>query len=514
MNNPKPIRPTPDLISRLPKREAEAKEKREAEAKEKREAKEAWDRKERDRRYASIDEMLKKHPKMTSGEDRKIVARNLGEILTRFEREGKGRKEAVLRAAHMGEKGNSTKQLYHYVLSGPTSPEKRIARLVKRTDGYIKIAKTAADIAGWDKQDVLVDLFRRSSYGSDTPTPASDLPDYLFDLNDILDRLSNWLVRDTRIQWYYETLRKSHVCDDWGNFVVALPVWSVPDTYGRSPADYGKAIPGIRLYRLLSAELPVEFVSSQKLDRWDSSGDEPPPGATIEHLTFRRYFDIRLGLAPIGASGSIRPVFDQRRVDELWQVRERTNSDEGNESIEEWRAYATGAPTTEWSPGDIHRALDPPVAIVEQLDDSFDELGLEGGWTRCATLDHESIPANEFFEGMRGSPLNEVEARLLAVQDQFVEEVDPLTCKKYLHRKIDERIECDWNVVWSALMCPADIIAARIESAFHLKEIENRLDGLLRQEIERRCSLLDACLEHRKRLIDANKAKLFSRWDV
>jgi hypothetical protein len=77
----------------------------------------------------------------------------------------------------------------------------------------------------------------------------------------------------------------------------------LPDNSGHSPAVYGKAIPGVRLYRVLRAELPVEFVSSQKMDSSESSGDEPPPGATIERLTFRRYFDVHLGLAPVGGSG-------------------------------------------------------------------------------------------------------------------------------------------------------------------------------------------------------------------
>ncbi len=105
----KSVRPTTDLMSQLLPQE-------------KRNAAQAWDRKTRERRWAAIDVELKKNPKMTRAEDRKSVATNLGEILDSFEREGKGRKEAVVRAANMGVPGDSTKQLYRYVL--PRSPSR------------------------------------------------------------------------------------------------------------------------------------------------------------------------------------------------------------------------------------------------------------------------------------------------------------------------------------------------------------------------------------------------------
>ncbi len=335
------------------------------------------------------------------------------------------------------------------------------------------------------------------------------MPDYLSNFYfNVLHELSDRLVRQTRIQWYYETLRKSPVWDDWGNFCVDQPVSPLPDNSGHSPAVYGKAIPGIRLYRVLCPERPVEFVSSQKMDFWESSGDEPPPGATIERLTFRRYFDVHLGLAPVAGSGSIRLVFDQRRVDELWQVQKPADPDEGVEAIERWRAYAFGA-SAEWSPSDFHGAFDPPVTILERLDHAFDELGLFGGWIRFTTLD-QNLP-DELFEGDGHS--NEGDALFLAVRDQFIEEVEASTCKKYLDKKIDERIKCNWRSASTALMCPVDTIAARIESAFFSDEIETCLDELLRQEIERRCSLLDACLKRRASLIDEKIAKLFSRWE-
>lgn len=475
----------------------------------KRDAAESLDRKRRERRHAAIKASLNKNPKMTRPEDQKIVATNLGEILDRLEHGGRGKKEAVLRAANMGEDGDSTKQLYWYTLpTGCPAPEKRISTLVKRLAGYVKLAQIAADMAGWDERGILIELFRGSTYDASGPVP--DLPDYIFALDEIFDGLNSWLARKTKIQWYYEMLRKFPVWDDWGNFVVNQATSPLLDDSGHSPAFYGKAIPGIRLYRFLCAELPVEFAS----DRGESFGDDPndpPPRGAIEHLTLQHYFDVRLGLAPVDASGNIRLVFDQRRVIELWQVQEPAKP--------KWRAYAPISfpfkrklrrnVMAKWSGMDFHGAFDPPTAIVDEIDDTFDEIGLFGGSIRFPTLKNDSIPPNELFE----RAISEDDALLRACQDQFVDEVEPSTCKQYLDRKMDECIRCNWNLLSRPLECPADTIAARIESAFHYDEIEDRIDTLLQKAIEDRCSLLDRCLERRNTLIAEEKQKLFSRWD-
>jgi hypothetical protein len=108
--------------------------------------------------------------------------------------------------------------------------------------------------------------------------------------------------------------------------------------------------------------------------------------------------------------------------------------------------------------------------------------------------------------------LNRDEAVLRAIQDQIVEEVEPSTCKKYLDKKIDEYIRCNWRVLMMPLECPADTIAAVIESALYSDDIADRLDTLLEKEIEHRCSVLKLCLERRDNVIAENKQKLFSRW--
>jgi hypothetical protein len=496
----------------------------------KRAAAETWDRKRRERRCAAINASLDKNPKITRPEDRRIVATNLGEILDRLESGGRGKKVAVLRAANMGEDGNSTKQLYNYTL--PRSPtmsstlEKRLSKLVKRVDGYVKLAQTAADLAAWDEREILIDLFRGSTYDAEASGPVPDLPDYLFALDEILDRLKSWLVKQTDIQWYYETLRKYPVWDEWGNFDVGCPILPPPDNSGGSSIFYGKAIPGITLFRFLCSELPVEFVSKEKFDpdSWNSD-DEPPPEAHIEQLTFRHYFDVRLGLAPVGKSGNIRFVFDQRRVSELWQVQEAANPDEGTEAIETWRAYAPisfrprssfrkragRGVSAGWSPSDFYGAFDPRPTIVER--DSYDEIGLFGGWIRFTSLDTDSVPPNEMFENIADSNASEDDDLLRSFQDQFIEEVEPSTCKKYLDMEINDHIQCKWTLLPIPLECPANTIAARIESALYSDDAENRLETTLQKAIADRCSLLNICIERRNGSIAERKEKLFSRWE-
>jgi hypothetical protein len=163
-----------------------------------------------------------------------------------------------------------------------------------------------------------------------------------------------------------------------------------------------------------------------------------------------------------------------------------------------------------WSPWDFYGAFDPPATIVQQADDSFDELGLFGGWIRFTTLDRDTMPPNELFQDATDHNISEHDALSRAIQDQFIDEVGPATCKRYLDKAIDEHIECKWDLLQAPLECPANTVAARIESAFYSDE--NRLDTSLQKAVEGRCSLLDLCLERRDGILAENRRKLFSRW--
>src|SRR5262249_778216 len=180
-------------------------------------------------------------------------------------------------------------------------------------------------VADWDKKEILIELFQGSSYDDSTQALGSlpELPEYLFSMRDILDRMKDWLVRNSEIEWYFETLRKHPVVDEWGNFIVDQRTWAERSLVSseRYPSlvppllwleHYGKAIPGIPLYRTLGSEFPIEFAFGDF-----DFGSEGPPDDVVEQGIFRRLFEVRLGLAPVSASGKIDLVFDQRRFDEI-----------------------------------------------------------------------------------------------------------------------------------------------------------------------------------------------------
>lgn len=400
------------------------------------------------RRWAAIDAALSINPKMTHIEDKKIVAKNLWQILEDFEREGHGKKEAVLRDANMGEKGNSTKQLFNYTLP-PNALEKRIDRLVKRTDKYRVLAEMAAKKATWDEKEVLIELFKGSSYDASEhgSEPVPNLPDYLFAIDGILQRLKDWLIRETRIEWYYQTLRKEVVWDDWGNFIYGLPVYlfddSVTSSNGPPTIMYGKAIPGVILHRVLGAELPVDFVSGRALE--DPFDDEPPPDLPVEHLKFRRFFEIRLGLAPVGPTGRIGLVFDQRRVDELCSEKERCAYADIYFIPKAFRHKDDSY--SKWDNHDLFGPLSPPVAVYAKSeifsasdslnkDDAYSKKDPFNGWLRFESAVDDSVPPYELSVDPNKSGLTHEEISDGVIQDQWVEEVDPLTCNKYLSQKV------------------------------------------------------------------------------
>ena len=478
-------------------------------------SKAAWAKSRQERRCAAIESAIQTKPRMTTKEDRKTVATNLAGILSQFEEATQRKKEEVLRAANMGAPGNSTKQLFNYTLPLDPAPsqtlEKRISKLVRRTDKYRRLAEKAAEIAGWDKRGALIELFRGSSYdvGEGYSGPVGDLPDYVFAVHDILDGMKEWLIKETRIKWYYEQLAKTPVCDAWGNFVFT---WPTQDHVGGLIPYNEMAIPGIVLYRILAAELPIDFAcqSLDELDGYDYDYDEPPPpGVPVEQGTFRRYFEVRLGLAPVGASGKIGLVFDQRRVDEIWSERG-------------WCAYHSmgGAPgerlrTGMWSLGDARGGpQNPPIGVFEH-GDGGDREPLEA-WVRFR---FKAFP-KDFPLELSGDMSTSIAEENLIGQEQFVEEVNPRTCMKYLSKKVNgEKIDCKLGqLVWGASHSPASTIAASIERKLDLDVAAQQdidpLDILMKREVEFRCTLLDTCLERRRRLLEEKKHSLFSRWGL
>jgi hypothetical protein len=202
----------------------------------------------RERRCAAIEAALKKTPRMRD-RDQKIVARHLHDLLEEFQKYTGRKKEEVLRALNIGGSGDSTKQLYNYTLPPDGETEKR--KLTQLTHKYRLIAEKAAEIADWNRKETLIGLFHGSSYDDSTQAFDSLPEEYLFTMYDILDRMKNWLLRNSDIEWYFKTLQEKFVMDYLGNlFIVGAP---------NGFNDYDKAIPGVPLYRILGSEFDIEF---------------------------------------------------------------------------------------------------------------------------------------------------------------------------------------------------------------------------------------------------------------
>jgi hypothetical protein len=438
--------------------------------------------------------------------DQKIVATNLGQILDRAENQNRGAKERILRDLGMGADKDSTKQLFNYTLPRvdtitSVSLEKRVDRLVKRPKNYTRLAQKVSEMMGWEWRDIQIALFRGSSYDCDDPSvPVPELPNYIFELNDLLVGLNDWLVKATRIGWYYETLARWPVCDERGNFIFGARIYPIADTSNGFSSllvarNYPKVVPDILLYRVLRQAFPVDFVhesiddilmKARSEQHWSDTGS-PPPDA-IEHLTFRSYLDVRLGIAPVG-SGRISLVFDQRRIDGLWndeQPRVCFDVGFGPEF------------SSKWEEADVDLfGREPPVDIFASEEDAkFAREQLAQGWFRADS------PGRLYDE---------------PYEEQLREEVNPSTCKKYLGKTITElggwgSVECPWVVygIDLALACPGDTIAAAIEYALYRDDTQ--FDRVLKNEIEHRCSLLESCLERRNQAIEENRARVRLRW--
>ena len=246
-----------------------------------------------------------------------------------------------------------------------------------------------------------------------------------------------------------------------------------------------------------------------RMMRCQASDAEPPSNLPVEHLKFRRYFEIRLGLAPVGASSKIGLVFDQRRVDELWNEKEcrayvpiffrpQSVTKRGRNVIQvgDFMTFMVRSPL--------------PVGVFANYDYDY-------GQRQSAAVGFGLKPTltNQFRHTscrlMPTSPdLTREEYITRAIQDQWVEEVDPLTCKKYLSQKIGAIV----SSLSTAVESPAGTLASRIEENLYSEDEDDRFDTLLKREVEHRCSLLEDCREQRRRLVDENKRKLFSRWDI
>jgi len=315
--------------------------------------------------------------------------------------------------------------------------------------------------------------------------------------------------------------------DEWGNFIVDQHTQSEQNLVAseRYPslfpfqwlAEYGKAIPGIPLYRTLDSEFPIEFAFD------DDFGSEGPPDDVVEQGIFRRLFEVRLGLGPVGASGKIDLVFDQRRFDEIWvaeELRCNVNLHFIPPSLEPHSKRSRSKYQRSWS-GEIDTFnFESPVGVYSSAEAWKKICGGGECWMRDEPLDDESTPAYEtpayeltddIEPSAASSPKSREEFYDRALSDQFIEAVDPKTCRKYLGRQ--ERLQCSVELSLPIITeAPWGTIAAQIEANLDLEDDEKRIDTLLMNTVRQHCVMLEECLERRRGLINKRKHKLYARY--
>jgi hypothetical protein len=215
-------------------------------------------------------------------------------------------------------------------------------------------------------------------------------------------------------------------------------------------------------------------------------GEGPPDDVVVEQGIFRRLFEVKLGLDPVGASGKIDFVFDQRRIDEIWvaeELRCNVNLHFTPPSLVPHSNQSRSKYQRSWSSEiDTFKPFDSPVGVYSSAEASEKFCGGPDCWIRHEPLDDESTPAYELRDEIEPSaaspPKSLKEFYDRALSDQFIEAVDPKTCRRYLGRQ--ERLQCSVEFPLPIITEePWGTIAAQIEANLDLGDDEKRIDTLL-----------------------------------
>jgi hypothetical protein len=125
-------------------------------------------------------------PRLRSA-DQEIVAHALYGLLEQIEKDHRISKAEVMREAHLGGDGDSTKHLSQYAIPKGGSPK----RLRKKAGSYAKLARAAAKLSGLDEDEVLMEVFGQASFWSSMGArePAEEYEELATRLRYIMMRL-------------------------------------------------------------------------------------------------------------------------------------------------------------------------------------------------------------------------------------------------------------------------------------------------------------------------------------
>ncbi|AWM23755.1 hypothetical protein [Sinorhizobium fredii] len=464
---------------------------------------------------------------MNDDADRLLVAKNLFRILQRFEQETGQRKVDVVRAANIGSEEDSTKRLEYYTIDPdkPTS-SKRVEKLARRIRNYKKLARKAAELANWEWHDILIDLFQGSSFFPDSEDPGL-YGTHIRILHRLLDTMGEWLRRKTAIDWYFAKLRELPLFDEWGNFIVNDdPICTVLQNRAVAVGDpwlfLNLTIPSVRLYRQLIESQPVDFGSGEGLPDDLRYDDEPPEMVVVQRLEFRSYREVRLGIAPQSWSRPPEIVFEERLICELWE----------QDNLRGWLPYSPDGPGSEWTQMEYHLRL-PAVDVypdIRSAENAVERYKL--CWVRDA-----SRKSGRGHQSRKSSFLRDRNTEGATFSfgpvKQFVQRAGLKNCARFLDvsRGDTSKLDLTSFAFGTVYESPPNTVAAALEIDLYAGmdeaeaggaseedddqiEFPLRVDLRLKQEIDRRCGLLERCWEERNVLLDRQRQDLLARWGL
>lgn len=453
-----------------------------------------------DQTFAALERETESRPKMDQS-DRPVVASNLHRILARFETQAGRKKIDVVRALHMGSDTASTKKLYNYTISSASDKQDK---LISDVINYKAFAQKAAELAGWNKKQTIIDLFKNSSYSGIAANHSNNYADFS-DIVHMLHKMTHWLRRHTEIDGYYRDLASLPLHTEEGDFAVntvtddnlpqhiekGMPVWLY----------FSTAIPSISLYRRRLITVPVNFVSGTNLPVEQRFEDVPPSTVGSRTLEYRRYLQVRLGIAPLDKSLDPQPVFDLRTTTELWDAEEFVAT----------IPYGV-PPERNWTLVEFRTAPFPDVAAYDDRNDAEKAHIHDGiGWFRVP----RGVALSTLTAGAEDWPT--FEKRWVQAFDQLVEEVDALSCARHLGRRLDATIESSlYRYPSRPFKSPPNTIASLLESNLYDRgdsPDNGSVDLILKQNIERRFQAMKTAVERRGQLVDTHRKELDDFWD-
>jgi hypothetical protein len=468
-------------------------------------------------RAQRIEENLKREPRLKTVGQRRIVGRNLWNILDRIESHHGKRKAEVVAAFKPGEEHRSTKLLWHYTLSpnlGEKACRNRAERMAQEAGKYAKIARVAARLAGLPEDECLCDLFSGTSYvepagGTLEAEPWAEI------LSGLLNAMGRAIARDLDLAGYFAFIARHALWRDQesGEFRQGI-------SYDLTLHDLADGIATNDHH--ICALLPKVFLSDNELGRAKAEiavSPEPEPidavlprcrsrlgGQSADACPFddasrlpglvRIERFLWLCLAPIGAGNEVVPAFMERRHFHAWAEAE------SRDPFRSVHYTSLGEPPRRtWVPLDRPRKTKEAPRFV-------DALYVKGALPEART---PSWATDEW-----------------ASHYYYIESVTPLSCQRFLNMESylqfwddpDQEEDPDHPLysptdLWSRVglgECPPHTLAAEVEDNLYHADEQWSVEHRLARAAARRVEALAAWRREEESFTARRRDELLRRW--